>query len=288
MSRQLTVHNAQITTATVEIKTLTISGKQVTLAVFRQLREQPLISGDGELLGQPWGTVNYHPDKCAGLREHLHVVWQDGDTLYRALAMRPSWWTTPFYSEGSDELIQAMYCLNRHNRLPGWQRATVDGGRCIRFTLDDMPCETAIEPKWQQGHKCMTEEDRDVHLKWVTEDVAAERERRKRISDFTSKVTRFADERYSNVEEWLHFERLAVTEQQIAEWQLPTRPTKRTDTRSAQFRGESVEVDAIPAALLRQIVRDAIEQHIDPEALRLTQLAEQSERDILTSMRHQR
>ena len=102
--------------------------------------------------------------------------------------------------------------------------------------------------------------------------------------DFTSKVTRFAAERYSDVEGWLHFERLAVTEQQIAEWRLPTRPTKRTDTRAAQFRGRSVEVDAIPAEQLRGIVRHAIEQHIDPEALRITQIAEQSERDILTRM----
>jgi len=30
----LSVHNAEITTARVEVKTLTISGKQVTLAVF--------------------------------------------------------------------------------------------------------------------------------------------------------------------------------------------------------------------------------------------------------------
>lgn len=102
--------------------------------------------------------------------------------------------------------------------------------------------------------------------------------------DFTAKVTRFAAERYTDVEDWLHFERLAVTEQQIQEWQLPTRPTKRTDTRAAGFRGESVEVDAIPAALLRALVDDAITQHIDPEALRLTQTAEQSEREILTSM----
>jgi hypothetical protein len=102
--------------------------------------------------------------------------------------------------------------------------------------------------------------------------------------DFTSKVRRFAAERFSDADDWLHFERLAVTEQQITEWQLPTRPTKRTDTRATGFRGESVEVDAIRAAVLRGIVQDAIEQHIDPEALRLTQVAEQSERDILTSM----
>ena len=62
---------------------------------------------------------------------------------------------------------------------------------------------------------------------------------------------------------------------------LPTRPTKRTDSRAAGFEGESVEVDALPAGALRAIVEDAILSHIDAEALRLTQVAEQSERDVL-------
>jgi hypothetical protein len=42
------------------------------------------------------------------------------------------------------------------------------------------------------------------------------------------------------------FERIAVTEQQIAAYNLPTRPTKITDSRAKSFVGESVEVDAIP------------------------------------------
>jgi hypothetical protein len=40
--RPLTPQTAQITTASVEIKTLTVSGKQVTMAVFRQLYQEPL------------------------------------------------------------------------------------------------------------------------------------------------------------------------------------------------------------------------------------------------------
>ncbi len=80
----LTVQNAAITTASVEIKTLTVSGKQVTLAVFRQLLDKPLIRDDGTFAGQPWGTVNYHPDKCANDPAHWHVVWQEGDQLRRA------------------------------------------------------------------------------------------------------------------------------------------------------------------------------------------------------------
>jgi hypothetical protein len=42
-----------------------------------------------------------------------------------------------------------------------------------------------------------------------------------------------------------------------------------------------VEVDAIPSTTLRNLVRDAIERWIDPEALRITKAAEESEREVL-------
>lgn len=82
----------------------------------------------------------------------------------------------------------------------------------------------------------------------------------------------------------VEFERIAVTPAQIALWNLSTRPTKSTDSRAAKFVGESVEVDAIPATHLRTLLRAAIEQHIDPEALRLTRVSEHSEREILTNI----
>ena len=102
---------------------------------------------------------------------------------------------------------------------------------------------------------------------------------------FTDKVFSFVAERYGDAESWLHFERLAVTPVQITTMNLPTRPTKQTDSRAAKFDGESVEVDAIPAPVLRQLVEDAITQYIDRDALRVTRFAEQSERDLLTEMR---
>jgi hypothetical protein len=80
----------------------------------------------------------------------------------------------------------------------------------------------------------------------------------------------------------LTFERIAVTPQQITELDLPTRPTKQSDSRAAKFDGDSVEVDAIPSPKLRSLVREAIEAHIEPEALRLTKIAERSEREILS------
>src|SRR5262249_32289077 len=42
----------------------------------------------------------------------------------------------------------------------------------------------------------------------------------------------------------IQFERVAVLESQIEAWNLPTRPTKKGDSRSKKFKGENVEVDA--------------------------------------------
>lgn len=114
MTHALTVQNAEIKTAAVEIRTLTVSGKQVTLAVFRQLLEADIVDFrvSHELRGEPWGRVNYHADKmlirqkdclgywlpdrlvnCAQGPNHLHVVWQLGSELRRALVRHPkeSW-----------------------------------------------------------------------------------------------------------------------------------------------------------------------------------------------------
>jgi hypothetical protein len=53
--------------------------------------------------------------------------------------------------------------------------------------------------------------------------------------------------------------RLAVTEEQIDEWNLPTRPTKRSDSRARSFGSSvSVELDAIDPRRLRSPVERAI------------------------------
>jgi hypothetical protein len=82
----------------------------------------------------------------------------------------------------------------------------------------------------------------------------------------------------------LAFERIAVTMEQVEQWDLQTRPTKTSDSRSKGFEGDSVEVDAIPPAELRNLVRACIEQHIDSKALRRTQTVEEAERATLQSV----
>lgn len=56
----------------------------------------------------------------------------------------------------------------------------------------------------------------------------------------------------------LEFKIVAVTPQQIQEMNLPTRPTKKTDTRSGGFGDESVELDAIGPDVLRALVNDTL------------------------------
>jgi hypothetical protein len=79
----------------------------------------------------------------------------------------------------------------------------------------------------------------------------------------------------------IYFERIAVTPQQIFQWNLPTRPTKQTDSRAKGFGDISVELDAIPPDELRSIVQAAIEQHLPPEQFEVLKVAEESERQTI-------
>jgi hypothetical protein len=82
----------------------------------------------------------------------------------------------------------------------------------------------------------------------------------------------------------INFERIAVTPEQIAEWDLPTRPTKPADTRSKSFGEISVELDAIDPNRLREIVREAIEAHLPAEQFEVLKAAEESEREIISRL----
>jgi hypothetical protein len=97
--------------AIVTINTLTINGKQVTLDLFRQLKEAVLINHNGSLAGTPWGMVNYHQKKCEKLEKHAHVVWQLDDQLRQDTIQPPRW--QPYGSDTCDALVFAAGSLER-------------------------------------------------------------------------------------------------------------------------------------------------------------------------------
>ena len=79
----------------------------------------------------------------------------------------------------------------------------------------------------------------------------------------------------------LHFERLAVTPEQIVADALPTRPTKRSDSRAARFEGASVDVDTLAPSALRGLAEAAILRHIDARTRYRLARVEAGEREAL-------
>ena len=81
----------------------------------------------------------------------------------------------------------------------------------------------------------------------------------------------------------IHFERIAITPEQIQNMGLPTKPPK-SSTHSKGFKGGTVEIEAMPVPMLLDLIRDCIEQHIDQRQRDVLKVAEESERDILAGM----
>jgi len=83
----------------------------------------------------------------------------------------------------------------------------------------------------------------------------------------------------------IHFQILGVTELQIDEMRLPTRPTKQRDSRGKGFDSDiSVELDAMSPDILRGLVAVAIDQHIDMDELARLQRIEAAEKESLETV----
>jgi hypothetical protein len=83
----------------------------------------------------------------------------------------------------------------------------------------------------------------------------------------------------------LDFRRLAITAEQIAEYDLPTKPRKEGDKRARHVES-TVEAEAMPAHILRGLLRAGIEALLPVGALAAAKAAEESERAHLRRMAH--
>jgi len=62
----------------------------------------------------------------------------------------------------------------------------------------------------------------------------------------------------------INFERIAILPEQIEQLNLPTRPTRQSDSRARNWSGsECVELDSMPPSELRSLVETAIKSLID-------------------------
>ena len=128
-SRQLSVGEATLNVVGVSIKAVKIGKKQMTMAVFRQLQNEPVWDlSVSKPRGIVWGRVNYFWDGCgceqfAGdegsitqwidnekLGADVHIIWQLGEELRRSCLVPLIGEATsghPFACEGDDG-VEAM------------------------------------------------------------------------------------------------------------------------------------------------------------------------------------
>lgn len=99
----INIEDVNLKTMQVEIKALTVNGKQMTLSVFRQIPHASIFDDEIEIKGTPWGTVNYFwKDNEAW----LHLIWQKNDRLFRDLIPEPPY--VGFYSYEMDKYLDSI------------------------------------------------------------------------------------------------------------------------------------------------------------------------------------
>ena len=81
----------------------------------------------------------------------------------------------------------------------------------------------------------------------------------------------------------VHFHRIAITKKQIEKYNLPTKPRKSGDKRALHIT-ETVEAEAMPANILKQLLKEKIEEFLPKHQLDITKIAEESEQQYLQNM----
>ena len=78
----------------------------------------------------------------------------------------------------------------------------------------------------------------------------------------------------------LNFHRIAITPEQVDLYDLPTKPRKAGERRAIHIE-RTVEAEAMPANILRDLLRQSVEQFLPDDALQVVKVAEESEREGL-------
>lgn len=76
-------------------------------------------------------------------------------------------------------------------------------------------------------------------------------------------------------------QRVALTEEQVERFDLPTAPAKVSDSRSANWYGETTQAEAMPPTLLEEVVTEVIDNLTDRDALADLEEREKIEKERL-------
>lgn len=178
-------------------------------------------------------------------------------------------------SESGYGMVQSdLVLLRRSGELPyGW---LADNTRWQRKPTTYTNVETALREAAHYYRKDLWA-DADCYVEiWLEKDaLAGVIEPITRAYDVPLMVARL---REMAPDAEIHFERIAINSSQITAFDLPTRPTKKSDSRSKGFGDISVELDAMAPGLLRGFVEEAIKRHLPDARYEELRLAEDHDR----------
>jgi hypothetical protein len=208
------------------------------------------------------GRMSYHDiaDATRWMRKprsysSIEEMLRDNVRTYR----KKLWADTPDYVEvwcEKDALAGVIYPVTSEYDVPLM---------ITRGFSSETFCFEAIE---QRG-----DDDRDFHVYALFDFDRAGQDAARSLE---KKLKRFAAEKDIKV----YFHNLAVTQSQVERWNLPTREPKRKSAADKKWPHDfCCELDAIPADQLRDLVRDAIEQHLPRWQLDIQKVADESERN---------
>lgn len=224
-----------------------------TEAGYKALILRAKVMRENETLPYSWlvdtSRMGYHVPTYTGLDDFAESV----AGLYR----RSPWQDASAYCE--------VWCESRS--LAGVLRPL-----CRRLAVSLYPCGgyASLTFLWEAAQTMLEASNgRPVHVYYVGDYDAAGLGI---DADAESKLRKYLPDGFP-----LHFERLAVTLDQIAALDLPTKPRKESDRRRLDIR-ETVEAESIPAATMRAMVEYRIEALLPSRALEIARTIEREER----------
>ncbi len=210
------------------------------------------------------GTVPYGWIADATRRGEHVATWSDPGAVVRAAAR--SYRTNPWADAGA---YVEVWCESR-------SIAGVIAGDCTRLAVSLYPTGgfTSLSLAYEAAERITGITAVPLHVVYIGDydpaglliPESAERELREHLTGYELAVGR-----------------LAITEAQIVEHDLPTKPRKAGERRRPDV-AATVEAEAMPAGLLRGLLHAAIEEHLPDGALAEHDAADAAERESLRAL----
>jgi hypothetical protein len=220
----------------------------------------------------------------AKVQRQVLELRREGRLAYEHISDATRWMRKPKSFNGVEDALEATARLYRKNLwaesdayVEVWCEKDALAGTIYPVTAEfDVPLMVtrgfASETFCYEAIAARDGDNRPYHVYYLGD---FDRSGKDAARSLRKKLTRFAED--DGIE--VIFEQIAVTEAQIIDLGLPTRKPKRNSPADRNWAFDfACELDAIPPDDMRDLVKEAIENHLEPETYLVLKVAEESER----------